>query len=55
LQEKPTITVMNFASPRVGNYAFEQQMRANGVKVLRVVNMGDAVPTVPGQREPAEV
>ncbi|CAM6063588.1 unnamed protein product [Sphagnum tenellum] len=40
--------VMSFAGPRVGNNAFCDQLNALGVKVLRVVNVNDIVPRVPG-------
>ncbi|KAH9297083.1 hypothetical protein KI387_028765 [Taxus chinensis] len=42
------VTVFSFASPRVGNLAFAQQMENIGVKVLRFVNQRDVVPRVPG-------
>ncbi|KAH9297081.1 hypothetical protein KI387_028763, partial [Taxus chinensis] len=42
------VTVFSFASPRVGNLAFAQQMKNIGVKVLRFVNQRDVVPRVPG-------
>ncbi|KAG6541562.1 hypothetical protein Mapa_017084 [Marchantia paleacea] len=42
------ITVYSFASPRVGNNAFRDRVAELGVKVLRVVNVNDLVPYVPG-------
>jgi hypothetical protein len=39
---------MSFAGPRVGNNAFCDQLNALGVKVLRVVNVNDIAPRVPG-------
>ncbi|OWM69176.1 phospholipase A1-Igamma3, chloroplastic-like [Punica granatum] len=42
------ITVYSFAGPRVGNLKFKERCDELGVKVLRVVNVHDKVPTVPG-------
>ena len=42
------VTVFAFASPRVGNPMFAQRMEEIGVKVLRLVNTHDVVPSVPG-------
>ena len=43
------LTVYSFAGPRVGNDKFKQRFeRALGVKSLRVVNVHDMVPKVPG-------
>ncbi|KAK4780097.1 hypothetical protein SAY87_016203 [Trapa incisa] len=42
------ITVYSFAGPRVGNLRFKERCDELGVKVLRVVNTHDKVPTVPG-------
>ncbi|KAK4764214.1 hypothetical protein SAY87_013652 [Trapa incisa] len=42
------ITVYSFAGPRVGNLKFKERCDDLGVKVLRVVNAHDKVPTVPG-------
>ncbi|KAG0562458.1 hypothetical protein KC19_9G148200 [Ceratodon purpureus] len=42
------ITVFSFAGPRVGNSAFKKRIEEIGVKVLRMVNVNDKVPRVPG-------
>lgn len=42
------ITVFSFSAPRVGNLAFKNRVEELGVKVLRVVNVHDTVPNVPG-------
>ncbi|XP_058077496.1 phospholipase A1-Igamma3, chloroplastic-like [Magnolia sinica] len=42
------ITVYSFAGPRVGNLKFKERCDELGVKVLRVINVHDKVPTVPG-------
>jgi hypothetical protein len=42
------VTVFSFAGPRVGNSAFADRVAELGVKVLRVVNVNDFVPRVPG-------
>ncbi|XP_044468340.1 phospholipase A1-Igamma3, chloroplastic-like [Mangifera indica] len=42
------ITVYSFAGPRAGNLKFKERIDELGVKVLRVVNVHDKVPTVPG-------
>ncbi|KAK7258129.1 hypothetical protein RIF29_32598 [Crotalaria pallida] len=42
------ITVFSFAGPRVGNLKFKERCEELGVKVLRVINVHDMVPTVPG-------
>lgn len=44
----PAVTVFSFSGPRVGNLAFKERVEGLGVKVLRVVNEHDKVPTVPG-------
>jgi hypothetical protein len=49
------IAVMSFAGPRVGNNAFCNQLNALGVKVLRVVNVNDIVPRVPGNLFPPQL
>ncbi|GMY16257.1 phospholipase A1-Igamma3, chloroplastic [Fagus crenata] len=45
---KIPITVYSFAGPRVGNLKFKERCDELGVKVLRVINVHDKVPTVPG-------
>ncbi|BFI18277.1 phospholipase A1 [Marchantia polymorpha subsp. ruderalis] len=47
-QDLVPITVYSFASPRVGNNAFRDRVTELGVKVLRVANVNDLVPYVPG-------
>nr|GLL43351.1 phospholipase A1-Igamma3, chloroplastic-like [Ipomoea trifida] len=42
------ITVFSFAGPRVGNLRFKERCDELGIRVLRVVNVHDKVPTVPG-------
>lgn len=42
------LAVFSFAGPRVGNTAFVDRVTNLGVKVLRVVNVNDFVPKVPG-------
>ena len=47
-RNKIPVTVFSFAGPRVGNLKFKERCEELGVKVLRVVNVQDVVPTVPG-------
>ncbi|CAK9168532.1 unnamed protein product [Ilex paraguariensis] len=42
------ISVFSFSGPRVGNSRFKERLEGLGVKVLRVVNVHDKVPKVPG-------
>ncbi|XP_022154317.1 phospholipase A1-Igamma3, chloroplastic isoform X2 [Momordica charantia] len=42
------VTVYSFAGPRVGNLKFKERCEELGVKVLRVTNVHDKVPMVPG-------
>ncbi|CAN4091198.1 unnamed protein product [Withania somnifera] len=42
------ICVFSFSGPRVGNTRFKERLEELGVKVLRVVNIHDKVPGVPG-------
>ncbi|RAL50247.1 hypothetical protein DM860_007921 [Cuscuta australis] len=42
------ITVISFASPRVGNIAFRDELYQMGVKTLRVTVKQDRVPRMPG-------
>ncbi|KAI3439148.1 Lipase_3 domain-containing protein, partial [Psidium guajava] len=42
------ISVITFGAPRVGNSAFRDELRRNGVKTLRVVVKQDMVPKMPG-------
>lgn len=46
--KKIPITVFSFAGPRVGNLKFKERCDELGVKVLRIINVQDKVPTVPG-------
>lgn len=41
-------TVFSFSGPRVGNTAFKDRCEELGLKFLRVVNVHDSVPKVPG-------
>lgn len=45
---KVPISVFSFSGPRVGNLKFKERCDELGIKVLRVVNIHDKVPTVPG-------
>ncbi|KAK6925585.1 Fungal lipase-like domain [Dillenia turbinata] len=47
IKEVP-ISVFSFSGPRVGNLKFKERCDELGVKVLRVINVHDKVPTVPG-------
>ncbi|OVA16237.1 Lipase [Macleaya cordata] len=42
------VSVFSFSGPRVGNVRFKNRLESLGVKVLRVVNVHDTVPKVPG-------
>ncbi|XP_077248062.1 phospholipase A1-Igamma2, chloroplastic-like [Tasmannia lanceolata] len=42
------VSVFSFSGPRVGNARFKERVEGLGVKVLRVVNVHDKVPKVPG-------
>lgn len=42
------ITVFSFSGPRVGNARFKERLESFGAKVLRVFNVHDQVPKVPG-------
>ncbi|XP_077248063.1 phospholipase A1-Igamma1, chloroplastic-like [Tasmannia lanceolata] len=42
------VSVFSFSGPRVGNRRFKKRIEGLGVKVLRVVNVHDMVPNVPG-------
>ncbi|PWA79398.1 alpha/beta-Hydrolases superfamily protein [Artemisia annua] len=46
--KKIPITVFSFSGPRVGNLKFKERCENLGIKVLRVVNVQDKVPKVPG-------
>ncbi|BBN08350.1 phospholipase A1 [Marchantia polymorpha subsp. ruderalis] len=46
--DKIPITVYSFAGPKVGNAAFANRSEKLGVAVLRIVNVRDVVPKVPG-------
>eukprot|EP01018_Ginkgo_biloba_P035582 Gb_17417 [translate_table: standard] len=47
-QSQIPITVFSFACPRVGNSAFKKRCEQLGLKFLRIVNVHDGVPKVPG-------
>ncbi|KAK4254593.1 hypothetical protein QN277_009951 [Acacia crassicarpa] len=42
------ITVISFGAPRVGNFAFKDELDKLGVKTLRIVTKQDWVPRMPG-------
>ncbi len=42
------MTAFTFASPKVGNQKFADDLDEMGVRLLRVVNAPDLVPKVPG-------
>ncbi|KAA8543318.1 hypothetical protein F0562_021187 [Nyssa sinensis] len=42
------VCVFSFSGPRVGNNKFKEKLEELGVKVLRVVNVNDIVPRLPG-------
>nr|GFC83477.1 phospholipase A1-Igamma1, chloroplastic-like [Tanacetum cinerariifolium] len=45
---KIPISVLSFSGPRVGNTRFKRRVEELGIKVLRVFNIHDKVPNVPG-------
>eukprot|EP01018_Ginkgo_biloba_P035584 Gb_09538 [translate_table: standard] len=47
-QSQIPVTVFSFAGPRVGNSAFKKRCEQLGLKFLRIVNVHDGVPKVPG-------
>ncbi|KAJ4957227.1 hypothetical protein NE237_014010 [Protea cynaroides] len=42
------VCVFSFSGPRVGNVRFKERLEGLGVKVLRVVNVHDTIPKIPG-------
>ncbi|KAM0057104.1 putative phospholipase A(1) [Helianthus debilis subsp. tardiflorus] len=46
--QKIPISVISFSGPRVGNIRFKKRVEELGIKVLRVFNIHDTVPNVPG-------
>ncbi|KAK4803273.1 hypothetical protein SAY86_001476 [Trapa natans] len=44
----PTVTVLSFGGPRVGNMSFRYRLEETGTNVLRIVNTDDPVTKVPG-------
>ncbi|XP_027116424.2 phospholipase A1-Igamma1, chloroplastic [Coffea arabica] len=42
------VTVFSFSGPRVGNARFKERLEGLGVKILRIFNVHDQVPKVPG-------
>ncbi|KAD3640077.1 hypothetical protein E3N88_29300 [Mikania micrantha] len=51
--EKIPISVVSFSGPRVGNMRFKKRVEELGIKVLRVFNIHDKVPNMPGGRDVA--
>lgn len=47
-KHKIPISVLSFSGPRVGNTRFQKRVEELGIKVLRVFNVHDKVPNVPG-------
>nr|XP_043613774.1 phospholipase A1-Igamma2, chloroplastic-like [Erigeron canadensis] len=47
-KQKTPISVISFSGPRVGNTRFKKRVEELGIKVLRVFNVHDKVPNVPG-------
>lgn len=47
--EKPTVRMISFAAPRVGNATFVRKFHHMEIQALRVENNGDRVPNVPGR------
>ncbi|CAN8288298.1 unnamed protein product [Cochlearia groenlandica] len=47
-KNKVPISVFSFSGPRVGNLRFKERCEELGIKVLRVLNVHDKVPYVPG-------
>ncbi|XP_051141577.1 phospholipase A1-Igamma3, chloroplastic [Andrographis paniculata] len=45
---KIPVTVFSFSGPRVGNLHFKERCDELGIRVLRVINVHDKVPAVPG-------
>ncbi|XP_064946722.1 phospholipase A1-Igamma1, chloroplastic-like [Musa acuminata AAA Group] len=46
--ERVATTVFSFSGPRVGNGHFKERFEGLGIKAIRVVNVHDTVPKVPG-------
>ncbi|XP_072961156.1 phospholipase A1-Igamma1, chloroplastic-like [Typha angustifolia] len=46
--KRTATTVFSFSGPRVGNGRFKERFEGLGVKALRIVNVHDTVPKVPG-------
>ncbi|XP_076934733.1 phospholipase A1-Igamma1, chloroplastic-like [Bidens hawaiensis] len=46
--QKIPISVISFSGPRLGNTRFKKRVEELGIKVLRVFNIHDKVPNVPG-------
>lgn len=44
----PTVTVISFGGPRVGNRSLRRQLDKSGTRVLRIVNSDDPITKVPG-------
>ena len=46
-QQGYSTVIYNFASPRVGNKAFCNIINSMDVKIFRIVNTADVIPTLP--------
>lgn len=46
--KKIPLSIFSFASPRVGNLKFKERCDELGLKQLRIINIHDKVPTMPG-------
>ncbi|KAI3918639.1 hypothetical protein MKX01_041959 [Papaver californicum] len=44
----PSVSVISFGGPRVGNPSFRHEVEKNGIKILRIVNSTDIITKVPG-------
>ncbi|OVA10591.1 Lipase [Macleaya cordata] len=44
----PSISVISFGGPRVGNPSFRCEVEKRGIKILRIVNSNDIITKVPG-------
>ncbi|KAI3936050.1 hypothetical protein MKW92_033225 [Papaver armeniacum] len=47
-QHAPSVSVISFGGPRVGNPSFRHEVEKNGIKILRIVNSTDIITKVPG-------
>ncbi|KAI3940351.1 hypothetical protein MKW98_024758 [Papaver atlanticum] len=44
----PSVSVISFGGPRVGNPSFRHEVEKNDIKILRIVNSTDIITKVPG-------